>query len=290
MENSTFLIGSRIQASHLEHQRSFYSVRPIRGRCRRLKPAQSLKRSSYPGLPLWANYSSALRARSLLAARAWRELPSARQPASARERLRLSGSHPAKNPRGDSFPSCHHFLHASPRQLQVFRGRAPRGARHIRGFECVGPDCAAGYNRPLKKSDSPVLCRRLKPTQTENERLESWPEGQHYPICLSHRVFQQPVKPARVYWAGYPALRAKTGRCVLGYLFAVPPGGTRFCVVQPATAATSSCVPPCGTRFWLAQMAIANSQFNSHITSQSSYSHYVQHTGLPSRATAEPIR
>ena len=34
----------------------------------------------------------------------------------------------------------------------------------------------------------------------------------------------------------YPALRAKGGRCVLGYLVAVPRGGTRFCVVRSAMA------------------------------------------------------
>ncbi len=30
-----------------------------------------------------------------------------------------------------------------------------------------------------------LACRRLKPTQTENKRLERWPEGQHYPICVA---------------------------------------------------------------------------------------------------------
>ena len=36
--------------------------------------------------------------------------------------------------------------------------------------------------------------------------------------------------------ASYPALRAKGGRCVLGYLVAVPWGGTRFCGLRSVMA------------------------------------------------------
>ena len=61
-------------------------------------------------------------------------------------------------------------------------GRRDRVARH--GVFLPGArDVTNGrLHRLLKNSDSSALCRRLKPTQTKNERLKRWPKGQRYPI------------------------------------------------------------------------------------------------------------